>query len=311
MNKWMVVINPWAGSGLGKTDWPAIKNILLQKGFDIKAVFTEHQYHAIDIVKNAVAEGFRNFIAVGGDGTLHEVINGAMFQSEVPAGELTIGCIPVGSGNDWIKMYGIPHDYEGAIDIIAAGNVRRQDLAKVTTSSATASPRYMINIGGALFDGNTIGEFTRLKLKYPEWSGKSKYILGLLKTFIKSKCRHVDITVDGQPYYSGKILSVAFGIGQYSGGGLIQTPGATPDDGLLDMTVYTGANKPRALMSMWRLLNGSIYKYRRIRHCQLRTVTITGKHPINVEVDGEEVGTTPLSIEMVPAAINVLVPASK
>lgn len=309
MNKWTVVINPWAGCGLGKTEWPAIKNRLLQEGFDIKAVFTEHPCHAIDIVKEAVAEGCRNFIAVGGDGTLHEVINGVMFQNIVPTSEITVGCIPVGSGNDWIKMYGIPHDYTGAIKVIAAGNRRLQDLARVTYNSGKSTDtRYMINIGGALFDGNTVLEFTRLKSKNGS-KGKGTYVRGLFSAFCKSKCVHVDMVADGKPFLSGKILSVAFGIGPYSGGGLLQTPNALPDDGLLDMTVFKQVSKFKVLLNLRRLFNGTILKFRSALSCQLKMLTVESAHPIYLEIDGESVGTTPFSIEMVPAAINVLVPA--
>lgn len=311
MNKWTVIINPWAGSGLGKTEWPVVKNLLLQKGFDFKAAFTEHQAHAIDLVKEAVAHGCRHFIAMGGDGTLHEVINGAMIQNEVPASDITVGCIPVGSGNDWIKMYGIPTGHAGAIDVIAAGNTRLQDLAEVTCNAGKSTQtRYMMNIGGALFDADTVLEFTRLKVKNNGAKGKSAYIRGLINAFIKTKSCHVDLVADREPFYSGRILSVAFGIGQYSGGGLLQTPGALPDDGLLDMTVFRQSSKFRALLNIGKLFNGNILKFRRTLHTQLKTLTVNSSRPINLEIDGESVGTTPFSIRMVPAAIKVLVPGS-
>jgi len=312
MNDWMVVINPWAGSGLGKTEWPQIEGLLKQKGFNIKSVFTEHHCHAIDIVKDAVAKGYRKFIAVGGDGTLHEVINGTMFQDIVPTSELSVGCIPVGSGNDWIKMYDIPSDYSGAIDVIAQGNIQPQDLAKVTFDSGSSTDtRYMMNIGGALLDGNTVCEFTKLKIKNNGTKNSSNtYLRGIIRSFVKTKTCHVDMTVDGQPFYSGGIISVAFGIGPYSGGGLLQTPDAEPDDGLLDMTVLKRTGKLRLLFNIKRLFDGTILKFKRALHSKLTSLKIESARPINLEIDGESVGTTPFSIEMVPAAVRVFVPAT-
>ena len=309
MNLWTVIINPWAGCGLGKTEWPGIKKLLIQKGFEIKAFFTERPSHAIEIVKDAVKKGCRKFIAVGGDGTLHEVINGAMFQEEVPSTEITVGCIPVGSGNDWIKLYGIPSDHAGAIDVIAAGNSRLQDLALVKYKTETATDsRYMINVGGILFDGNTVMEFTRIKTEEGS-DGKKTYIRGLFNAFRKSSPCHVDMVADGKPFYSGKILSAAFGIGKYSGGGLMQTPGAEPDDGLLDMTVFKLTGKLKVICNAWRLFNGTILKFKDALHCQLKTLSLESAYPLNLEIDGENVGTTPFTIEMAPAAINVLAPA--
>ena len=115
-----VVVNPNAGNGKGKKEWNTIKSILEKYSFQYKHEFTSQKMDASKLVKKAIANGYRTVVAVGGDGTLHEIINGIMEQNSVPTNEIFVGLIPVGSGNDWGKMFGIPTDYEEAVKVLIA-----------------------------------------------------------------------------------------------------------------------------------------------------------------------------------------------
>ena len=129
--KWMVIANPKAGKNKVLEEWTLIDQALRGAGVEFDALFSKSKYHTIELTVKVIREGYRHLIAVGGDGTIHEVVNGIFFQKDVPPTEITLGVIPAGSGNDWVKMYGIPHDYVKCAEIIAAGNVKKQDICRV------------------------------------------------------------------------------------------------------------------------------------------------------------------------------------
>ncbi|MFR3487890.1 MAG: acylglycerol kinase family protein [Alistipes ihumii] len=106
-DKWFAIVNPVAGSGRGLTDWPLISRLLRERHIVPEYVFTERKYHAIELAVEAVNNGFRKIIVVGGDGTIHEVVNGLFIQKTVPTTDV-LSVIAVGTGNDWIRMFGIP-----------------------------------------------------------------------------------------------------------------------------------------------------------------------------------------------------------
>ena len=117
-----------AGSGRGLTDWPLISRLLRERHIVPEYVFTERKYHAIELAVEAVNNGFRKIIVVGGDGTIHEVVNGLFIQKTVPTTDVLLSVIAVGTGNDWIRMFGIPRKYSEAIRAIADGHSFLQDV---------------------------------------------------------------------------------------------------------------------------------------------------------------------------------------
>ena len=132
-SKWLVVVNPMASVGKSGKDWPEIKQILIDQGIDFDDILTEYPRHAIEIVRNAIVEkGYRKFIAVGGDGTNNEVINGIFTQDVVPTNEITMAALPIGTGNDWRRTFDIPLEYDKVAKIIKAGHTYAHDIGKLT-----------------------------------------------------------------------------------------------------------------------------------------------------------------------------------
>lgn len=119
--RWAAIVNPVAGSGRGLTDWPQISGLLRDAGIAVDAMFTLHKYHATELTVTAVKQGYRHIIVVGGDGTIHETVNGLFIQRECPTTHILMAVIAVGTGNDWIRMFGIPRNYVDAIRSIREG----------------------------------------------------------------------------------------------------------------------------------------------------------------------------------------------
>lgn len=118
LDQWMVIVNPNAGRHKIDKDWDIINDLLIKAKIDFQNAFTEFKEHAIKLSYESIEKGFRKFIVVGGDGTLNEVVNGIFTQNKIPSSDFLVAMIPVGTGNDWCRMFNVPFKYNEAIRII-------------------------------------------------------------------------------------------------------------------------------------------------------------------------------------------------
>lgn len=321
--KWFAVVNPHAGSGRTGSVWKRAENLLSSHGIGFVSSETSCERHATEIAYTAAVEGYRKFIAVGGDGTIHEVLCGiaGAIGNSIRIGErmqlssFYLAVIPVGSGNDWIRTHGIPHDVDTVADLIKNESFALQDVASVTVLNQSKAGHpvnvpgpvsYMVNIGGAGLDAGVCERVNRQKNQGK--TGRILYIKSLIYNLIHHKPSPLRVECDGRCVYEGDCLSIAFGIGSYCGGGLRQTPEAVPDDGLLDYTIIPGITLIDAFRDGPKLFNGTFNKAGIVVTGRCRSVTVTplSANDIRVEVDGEIIGNLPVRIEILPQQINVL-----
>ena len=305
-SSWIAVINPNAGGGRVAKEWPLLSNMLKDRGFSFEEVFTTHRYHAVELVIYSLKRGFRNFISVGGDGTLHEIVNGIFYQKEVPVSEITMAVLPAGSANDWTRMYRIPKDYDKAIETVLEERTVMQDVARVEYSQAgVRNSRYMVNVAGVGLDANICLRCNASKDKGK--SGDLAYVKAAFKALVSRTSTPTKVVVDGRSFFSGKMFSIAFGIGKYSGGGMMQVPDAVADDGLVNLMVARKVSKIKFLLLFKQLFKGTIYNIKEVTHKTASRVTVITRRPDRVEIDGEVVGTTPMNLEVLPRALRVVV----
>jgi YegS/Rv2252/BmrU family lipid kinase len=306
---WLVVVNPNAGSRKGEKDWPGISGMLDKNGFKYKAVFTQNRNHAINITSAGIADGYRNIIVVGGDGTLNEVVNGILYQSACEPGDISIGMIPVGTGNDWGRMYKLPKKYAKAIKVIKKGHLFTQDVGKVKYQDDTGDhERYFINVSGMGYDAMVALKTNRMKDRGK--GGPFSYLINIFTGLFEYKNIHFDIEVDGKAVFSGKVLSMNLGICRYNGGGLMQVPTAIPDDGLLDVTVIKGISKFRIITNVVKLYDGSLIKLKFVDHYRCKTCRIVSR-PAGIallEADGESLGHSPLEFSVLHKVLKLIIP---
>ena len=304
---WYCIVNPHAGSGKTMPQWAIAEKILTASSVPYKTTLTNYKFHAEKLAYEAAQRGYRRFLAVGGDGSVHEVLNGLIRYAEeagVAPEEFTLSVIPIGSGNDWIKSLGIPHDTKAAVELLTAGAGARQDIVRVGTapvsdgapagSGVTGGTSYMANIGGVGFDSHVCERVNALKEQGKR--GKLIYLGALIYTMFHTKAFHARIVADGECVFDGEAYSIAFGNGRYSGGGMRQVPMSEIDDGVLDYMIVPKASLLRILTQIPRLYNGTVNESGLLKTGRCRLLEMSGENI--VEMDGEIVGALPLRLTM-------------
>jgi YegS/Rv2252/BmrU family lipid kinase len=303
-DSWLVLVNPNAGNGKGRKDWQNIEWLLNKYKISFQRRFTEAKHHAIHIVCEAIQRGTRRFIAVGGDGTMNEIVNGCFLQKYCATEDLILAMVAVGTGNDWGRMFSIPTNYEEAVQIIASDNFRLQDIGVVHYYHGTRrEKRYFINIAGLGFDAVVAKRTNRQK--EAGRSGKLIYFWNLLLSLLVYRHTNTEINIDGSKVVN-EVFSISLGIGRYSGGGMMQTPNAIADDGLFDITVIKRIRKGEVIRSLKMLYDGTILDHPKIEGYTGKDILIDSDPLIHLETDGESLGHSPIEFQIIPKSINII-----
>lgn len=316
--KWMAVVNVFAASRKAGSIWKNAAVMLEEAGVPYyKARFTGGELNATALSRKSAAEGYRNFIAVGGDGTIHDVLNGigeyVASAEGVSFSDFTLAVIPVGSGNDWVKSVGVPRDIREAVRLVAEGVRRKQDVVKVSVLDAAdldAEPltvSYMANIAGVGLDARVCEIVNRKKEQGKR--GKKLYVSALLYCIRHRVPVRASIVCDGVEIFNGKYLSIAFGTGKFSGGGMRQTPLAVIDDGLTDVTVIPDIPLMTIAKEVPKLFTGTFHKVDVLTQARCRKVTVIPAKEADaepVEVDGEVIGRAPVTMEVLEGQLTVV-----
>ncbi len=302
---WFVIVNPNAGKRKGEKDWLEIAAQLTAAGIEFVNVFTEHRNHAVLLARKYIENGYRNIIVVGGDGTLNEVVNGIFTQAHVSASDITLAMIPVGTGNDWCRMYNIPNDYKQAIKLIIKRKIFVQDTGNIKYISGDGKEvtRYFINMAGMGFDA-LVAQKTN-KQKDLGKSNPLSYVVNIFSSLFSYTFTKVTILLDNEKVVSD-IFSMSVGIGQYNGGGMKQTPGALPDDGLFDMTLIKPIGKFKIIRNIIKLFDGSFTRLPEVSTYRSSKIIIHSEPPMYMEADGESLGHTPFVFSILPQSLNVV-----
>jgi YegS/Rv2252/BmrU family lipid kinase len=303
--KWLMIVNPNAGVKKGTKDWPRILRLLKEEKVDFEFQLTGYRGHAIQIVSESIMSGSRNICVVGGDGTLNEVLNGIFGQDKVPSMEVTLGMIPVGSGNDWCRMFNIPFDYLKAIQILKQKKIFLQDAGKVTYYHKDDQvKRYFMNVAGMGYDA-LVAKKTNL-LKEKGVGGQLTYLYFVFASLFQYKFIEAVIEVDGKLAFRGEIFSMNVGICKYNGGGMKQVPFAIPDDGLLDVTLIKKTSKWMVVRYARKLFDGSLVDLPMVDTYKGEIIRIRSTGKVFLETDGESLGHSPFTFEVLPRCIRIV-----
>ena len=299
-DSWFIIANPTSGNRKFSIQWKEIKQLLNNKNLDYSFAFTQFSKHEIKLVDTAIQQGYRNIISIGGDGTLHNVVNGIMLQRYVKTSDITIAVIPQGTGNDWIKNYNIPNNVEKAIEIIYRNKTILQDIGVLKTENDSTS--YFNNVAGLGYDGYIVN-----KLKTLKRFGSIAYLLSGLAGLLFYKKTNFKVIFDDN-IIETKCLMIIFGICKFSGGGIQFTKDVNPTDGLFDITIAKKFNLFDLIYNIKKLYTGEIVHHKKVetyKTNEIKVIPQTSK-PF-IQADGELIGTGKVSVKIIEKAVNFVI----
>ena len=256
--KWVIIYNPAAGGGLSGKKWAKIKQYLELKKITGPIYKTSIHKNAGDLSAEVIKKGHTRIVCIGGDGTVHNLINGVYSQSTINPESLFIGVVPVGTGNDWARHYGLSRDYKKAVDVIARGNTKSQDIGIMTVIGKENQKVYFMNYAGVGFDGYVISKIEKYK-----FLGALSYLIAAVFNFLSFSNFGLSISYNNKTIKTSAFL-LGVGLCKYTGGGMRLANKPVPNDGLLDITIAENFSKLDVIKHIPRLFNGNLFKSKKV-----------------------------------------------
>ncbi len=290
-----VILNPVAGRGRALRVWPTLRDTVQAGGLEWEEAVAERPMHAWTLAQDAASRGHDLIVCVGGDGTIHEVVNGLLRgRPEQPP---ALGVIPVGTANDFCRAVAVPLDPVAAARVLLNGVGRRIDLGLV-------NERYFATISGVGFDA----EVANLVNHWPRWfPGPLTYVAGILKMLVTYSPVQAHITIDGHERRL-RIFLLAAGNSAWYGGGMYMCPHARIDDGKLAVILAKDLGKLETLLVLPKVFSGNHLSHPKVEHMTASQVHVESVFPLAIHADGESVGQVPATFRAVPQALEVVVP---
>jgi len=278
-NKIKVILNAYGGRLDAQAKIAVVEQALQTAGLDYHLELTQYAGHAIELARQAIGEGWPIIVAAGGDGTIHEVVNGLMQAAEKDQ-TATLGIIPMGTANDLADVLQLPRDATAACQRIAAGNSRVIDVG-------TVNGQYFTNNSAlGLEPVVTINHEQMRRVK-----GNLRYLLAALKSIIQAKPWHMRLVWDDGTY-EGSVTLVSVGNSNRTGGLFYMTPHAVLDDGLLDIVYALGLTRWQLLKLLPKTLNGDHIHHPMVRYLRSKSISITASPTTPIQADGEVIDRT-------------------
>jgi YegS/Rv2252/BmrU family lipid kinase len=281
---------------------PRIESVLNQANLAYRIVRTTHPGHATEAARQALQQGERYVVAVGGDGTVHEVVNGMVKDGGPVAADAVLGVVAAGSGCDFVRSFGLPGDAAQAAARLAGDEVRTIDVGTVTC--ADGETRCFVNIAEAGLGGAVVARAAGLK-GVGRLLGGVRYAAGFWLTLPRFRPATVRLDANGQ-YHAWRAFNVVVANCRFYGGGMQISPNSDPGDCLLDILVMTGP-KSDSFTTLPKVYKGAHLPHRNIAELRAAQLSIEAEPGFQVEADGELVGVTPASFGIIPGAIRLKV----
>lgn len=307
--KFVFIINPKAGGAAAARRRRRLQDVLKASAMDVEVKLTQRRRHAVDLAREAAAAGSA-VIAVGGDGTAHEVAWGIIESGR----RAPFAVLPMGTGNDFAKMLDIPRSLQAAVETIAEGRVAAADYGAIAWDGPDGQGKgYFINIGGTGFDAKVAAAAPAFKYL----TGTLRYVASVLRTLRgwSAPEAHVSLQADGRDVYSfeGELLLALAGNGVCSGGGFYLTPDASIVDGQLDGCIIRDASILRILTLIPRALKGGHVGEPEVAIEKMDRMIVDTSAPLPVQADGEILTerATRVTVEIVKSGLDVLLPVKR
>jgi YegS/Rv2252/BmrU family lipid kinase len=298
----VVIVNSRAGRGKIKSSIPTMVEHLDRRGLEYEIKETTHRGHATEIARTALQEGIRFLVAVGGDGTIHEVVNGMIAEDRPVAEDAVLGVVAGGTGCDFIKTFGIPPMAAHAVAHLDGANAFPIDIGKITyQQDGDEVIRYFANIAEVGLGAEVVARAAGL----PRWLGPTVYFFAFWLALGRHRSSAVRVDLVDRTY-EGPMNNLVVANGQFFGGGMKIAPKAAPTDGLLDIQIEH-ARKRESIAIMPKVYKGQHVPHPDIEESKRVRLSIDSDRPLLIEADGEVLGTTPARFDLLRDAIRLKV----
>ncbi len=311
----LVILNPKAGSGRASRAVDELVRTIEGALGNIEVARTERPQHATELAEAAARAGRELVIAVGGDGSIHEVVNGLMRARDAGASGTTLGVVGRGTGSDFIKTLGIEPRLDRFLAVVAAGAARKIDVGRLTFRDPTGktSTAYFMNILSAGM-GGLVDRYVHATASWA--GGPAGYFIASTRALIESEIGvlRAKVELDGQTREEQlRTRQIAICNGRYFGSGMHVAPMAKLDDGVFEVVDLGSASRLKFALSSSAIYSGAHLKSPDVRHfrCQKLTLELLNERARDaflLDVDGEPLGGLPLTVEILPGALSVLLP---
>lgn len=302
--KTFFVVNPRSANGSTGKRWGELAATIARTLADFGVEFTQAPMDAARITTHALKSGYECIVAVGGDGTINEVTNGFFENGKAINPNAALGVLPRGTGGDFRRTFEWNTRFEDAVKRLKTPETRPFDVGLCEFKGpTTVERRYFANILSFGVSGMVDREVARMK----GFGGRVGFALASLRALTQYRDRAVKLSFDGGPAETLPVTVVAVGNGQYFGGGMKVTPKADVSDGVFDVTMWSGYGLSDFVFKQRGLYNGDHLSYAGTQTRRCKTLTAEADGEVLIDCDGEQPGTLPCTISMLPAAIRLKV----
>jgi diacylglycerol kinase (ATP) len=258
----------------------------------------------IALAEEAVRGGTELVVVVGGDGAVNEATNGLLRAG----GGASLAVLPVGTGMDFGRTYGIPPRFDAAVRVAVEGSTREIDVGRVSyrTWAGDGDERFFVNVSSAGMSGAVARRANGMSKAL---GGRTTFFYALVRVFFEWQNTHVTVELDGGARREGAMHDVVVANGVWHGGAMKLAPDARPDDGVFDVVLIGDVTKSDFVRTVPKIYRGTYLAHPKVEVLRTRTISVDAPEPLPIELDGEQVGTTPARWEVVPRALRVRVPA--
>jgi len=301
--KTVFIVNPNSGSGATGREWPRIQTVAKARlGTAFTSCLTSEPGDATRLVRSHLLDGADMIVCVGGDGTLNEVVNGFMDEDGPIRKDARLGFIPNGTGCDFVRTAPIPRRLEESLDTIQQGYACLTDLGRLRYRNHHDAPAtsYFHNITSFGLGGEVDARVNRTTKAFGPFIS---FIWSTLIAILLYGKKTIRLKIDDHYDKEIKIWNVAVANGQCHGGGMRVAPGAILNDGLFHITVIGDLSLAGVFRHLPKLYNGKISEIKEVSCLTGKKVEAYSQQPVLLDVDGEQPGKLPITIDIMPASL--------
>ena len=299
MDRFFAIVNPAAGGGRSaKLAGPALAR-LRENGLKVDVIASTAQGHAVQLAREAYDQGYRRFLAAGGDGTAHEILNG-VFAGRTAAERIALGFLPLGTGNSFLRDFA-KNGEAASMQALLEGRTRTVDLLRLTHATGEIYSFNLLSVG---FTADVAALTNRMFKPF----GDLGYLLGVFVRVVQLRRRSVALRCDDDSKWDERrSLFLTFNNSKYTGGTMLIAPDADSTDGLIEFVRWGPIGRLGLLRTLPRLYDGSHIKHPLASRRAVRHVEFKEAPPVDVMIDGEVATLACRSLDVVPAAVDIFI----